>query len=55
MDRDHLYVESVVLFVAFEADSFLYLSLPKMILALVETGELLRGPLLSFLVPLAVL
>ena len=31
-----------------EADSFLFLSLPKMILALFKTGELLRGRLPSF-------
>ena len=48
MDRDQLYVDSVVLFVVFEADSFLFLSLPKMILALFETGELLLGRLPSF-------
>ena len=48
MDRDHLYVDSVVLFVVFEAGSFLFLSLPKMILVVFETGELLRGRLPSF-------
>ena len=48
MDRVHLYADSVALFVVSEAGRFLFLSFPKMILALFETGELLRGRLPSF-------
>ena len=42
MDREHLYADCVALFVVNEAGRFPFLSLPKMILALFETGELLR-------------
>lgn len=56
MDKNHLYADSVVHFVVFEAGDFLFLLLPKMLLtALFEIGELFQGRMSSFWVPYAVL